>query len=60
MQVDWNRGRRVRGNLIYVTLKDGKVYIEHDGIEQRITDELIQQGISPEHIVLAFQSEKVA
>ena len=38
----------------------GKVYIEYDGIEQGITDELIQQGIPSEHIVLAFQSEKAA
>jgi hypothetical protein len=60
MQVGWNRGRRVRGNLIYVTLQEGKVYIEYDGIEQGITDELIQQGIPFEHIVLAFQSEKAA
>ncbi|HEY9830576.1 MAG TPA: element excision factor XisI family protein, partial [Stenomitos sp.] len=25
MQVGWDRGRRVRGNLIYVTLSEGKV-----------------------------------
>ena len=60
MQVGWNRGRRVRGNLIYVTVQDGMVSIEYDGIEHGITDELLRQGIPSEHLVLAFQSEKAA
>ncbi|GET37525.1 XisI protein [Microseira wollei] len=54
MQVGWDRGRRVRGNLIYVTLQDGKVYIEYDGMEHGITQDLIEKGISPDDIVLAF------
>jgi hypothetical protein len=47
---------RVRGNLIYVTLRDGKVYIECDGIERGIRDELVRRGIPQENIVLAFLS----
>lgn len=54
MQVGWDRGRRVRGNLIYVTLLDGKVWVEYDGMEQGITQDLIDAGIPPERIVLAF------
>lgn len=54
MQVGWDRGRRVRGNLIYVTLQDGKVYIEYDGMEHGITQDLIEKGISLDDIVLAF------
>jgi len=57
MQVGWERGRRVRGNLIYVTLKDNRVWIEYDGMEQGITDDLIAAGIPSERIVLAFLSE---
>jgi hypothetical protein len=56
MQSGWDRGIRVRGNLIYVTLRDDKVYIEYDGIEQGIRDELIQRGIPEDKIVLAFLS----
>lgn len=61
MQVGWDRGRRVRGNLIYVTLQDGKVYIEYDGMERSITEDLTIQGIPENQIVLAFlsNSEKV-
>ena len=54
MQVGWDRGRRVRGNLIYITLQDGKVYIEYDGMERGITQDLIEQGISQNDIVLVF------
>jgi hypothetical protein len=28
MQVGWDRGRRVRGNLIYMALDDGQVWSE--------------------------------
>jgi hypothetical protein len=56
MQVGWDRGRRVRGNLIYVTVGEGKVWIEYDGIEQGITQDLIAAGVPQERIVLAFQA----
>lgn len=54
MQVGWDRGRRVRGNLIYITLRDNKVWLEYDGMEQGIRDDLIATGIPSERIVLAF------
>ncbi|QSJ14769.1 XisI protein [Nostoc sp. UHCC 0702] len=57
MQVGWDRGRRVRGNLIYVTLQNSKVYIEYDGMEQGITKDLIAMEISEADIVLAFLPE---
>jgi hypothetical protein len=54
MQFGWDRERRVRGNLIYVSIKDGKVLVEYDGIEGGITQDLIERGISENDIVLAF------
>jgi hypothetical protein len=57
MQVGWDRGRRVRGNLIYVTLGEGKVWIEYDGMEQGITQDLVDAGISQERIVFASQAD---
>lgn len=56
MQSGWDRGLRVRGNLIYVTLRDDQVHIEYDGIERGISDELIRRGIPKDKIVLAFLS----
>jgi ribosomal protein S4E len=57
MQVGWDRKRRISGDIIYITLHDGKVYIEYDGIEHGIYDDLVSQGIPEERIILAFQPE---
>ncbi len=57
MQVGWDRGRRVRGNLLYIVLRDRKVYIEYDGIGHGIIDDLVAGGIAEEHIVLAYLPE---
>ena len=60
MQDGQDRERRVRGNLIYITLHDEKVYIEYDGIEHGITDDLIRRGTPKDHIVLSFLPEMAA
>lgn len=54
MQVGWDRGARIRGNLIYVDLQNGQVYVEYDGVERGIVDELVKRGIPREKIVLAY------
>lgn len=59
MQVGWSQGKRIRGNLIYITLQDNKVYIEYDGIETGITNDLVNAGIAKKDIVLAFYSPEV-
>lgn len=56
MQSGWDRGVRVRGNLIYVTLRGDKVYVEYDGIEHGISRELIKRGIPEDKIILAYLS----
>jgi hypothetical protein len=54
MQVGWDKQRRVRGNLIYLTIESDRVFIEYDGTETGITDELVAAGIPRDNIVLAF------
>jgi len=56
MQVGWNRNQRVRGNLLYLILKDNKVVIEYDGVGYGIEPNLIDRGIPKEQIVFAFLS----
>ncbi|MDM8520218.1 XisI protein [Anaerolineales bacterium HSG6] len=58
MQVGWDRGRRVRGNLIYVTMQKGMVWVEYDGIERGITSDLIGLGIPQDRIVLTFMQDE--
>ena len=52
MQVGWDRGVRVRGNLIYVTLQNDKIFVEYDGIERGIIEEFIKRGVAKDKIVL--------
>jgi len=60
MQTGWDRRGRVRGNLIYITL-DEKIYIEYDGIEHGIFDDLIRSDVPEDQIVLSYMAElKVA
>ncbi len=54
MQVGWDKQRRIRGNLIYVTIQNDRIFIEYDGTETGITDELVAAGIPIDNIVLAF------
>jgi len=56
-KVGWDRGRRVRGNLIYIVLQAGKVVIEYDGIEHGVSTDLVAQGVMAQDIVLAFLEE---
>jgi hypothetical protein len=47
-------GKRVDGPLIHVDLVDGKAWIQRDGTEDGVTQQLIQEGISPDDIVLTW------
>ena len=57
MQVGWDRDRRVRGNLIYITLQDNRVIVEYDGMECGIAEDLVALGVASEQIILAYQLE---
>ena len=50
----WDEWRRIHGPVLHVDIKDGKVWIQHDGTEDGIAEEMVQAGIPREHIVLAF------
>ena len=54
----WNGHRRIHGSVIHVDVRDGKVWIQHDGTEEGIAERLVSAGIPPDHIVLAFRHPK--
>jgi hypothetical protein len=57
MQIGWDRGRRISGDLVYIILQEGKVYIEYDGIEHGIVDDLLARGVRSEDCILAYLPE---
>jgi len=50
----WNSRRRVHGAVIHVDIRDGKIWIQHDGTGDGIANELLAAGVPHEKIVLAF------
>jgi XisI protein len=56
ISVGWEKNsRRVHGCLIHVEIIDGLVWVQRDGTEAGITNDLIEAGIPKSDIVLGFQ-----
>ena len=50
----WNKDRRIRNCALHFDIKDGKIWIQHNGTESDIAEELVRLGIPKEDIILAF------
>ena len=56
MSVGWQQVRRIHGCLIHIDIINDKVWIQRDGTEDGIADELVAAGIPKEKIVLGFHT----
>ncbi len=54
LDLGWDKTGRVHSVAIHIRLKADKIWIEWDGTETGITDELLVAGIAKEDIVLGF------
>ena len=52
----WTDEHRTRGCVLHVDIKDGKIWIQHDGTEVGIANELVARGVPKNDIVLAFHA----
>jgi XisI protein len=52
----WSDEHRVYGALIHIDLEGNKIWIQYDGTEVGVANELVDQGIPKEDIVLAYHS----
>src|SRR5438067_9302050 len=59
MHVGWDGPRRIHGSVIHIDIRDGKIWIQHDGTNRPVADELVSAGVPREDIVLAFRPPKV-
>lgn len=55
----WDGIRRVHGCLIHLDILDGKIWVQRDGTEYGIANELVDAGIPKDRIVLAFHPADV-
>ena len=50
----WYKKQRQYGCIMHMDIKDGKIWIQHDGTEIGVADELVELGVPKEDIVLAY------
>jgi hypothetical protein len=55
----WNKQSRIQGTAIHIDIIEGKVWLQFNGTDQDIAEELVTAGIPREDIVLAFLPEDV-
>lgn len=56
MSSGWQGARRIHGCLLHLKMQGGKVWIERDGTEHGIANELVSAGVPRDAIVLGFYS----
>jgi hypothetical protein len=53
VQAGWDQRRRIQGAFLHLDIINGKVWVQFNGTDQPIADELVAAGIPKEDIVLA-------
>lgn len=56
MHVGWQNDWRIYGCILHLDIKDGKIWLQHNGTENDIPAELVQMGVPKTDIVVAFHS----
>lgn len=56
MLAGWVGDRRVHGSALHIDLRDGKIWIQHDGTERGVATEFMEAGVPPTDLVLAFHA----
>jgi XisI protein len=56
VSVGWEDGDRIYGCLIHVDIKDDKIWIQYDGTEYAIANELMDLGVPAKSIVIAYHA----
>jgi hypothetical protein len=59
VQVGWGKQQRIYGTLAHIDLVGEKVWIQTDGTENGLAEELRHSGIPPENIVLAYRLPEI-
>jgi len=56
MYSGWNGPYRIHGPVLHLDIRNEKIWIQHDGTEEGVANELLKAGISRDQIVLAFKA----
>jgi hypothetical protein len=56
IEMGWQNNRRIYGVLIHIDIIDQKLWIQQDGTEEGVANELVNLGIPKDLIVLGYKS----
>ncbi|PIE00671.1 MAG: XisI protein [Thiothrix nivea] len=56
MTVGWKNYERFHGSVLHIDIRDGQIWIQHDGTENGLANELVERGVPKEDIVLAYHA----
>jgi hypothetical protein len=56
MSIGWHNQQRIHGCILHIDIRDGKIWIQHDGTEEGLANRLVEFGVPKDDIVLGFQS----
>jgi hypothetical protein len=56
VNVGWLNNRRIYGCVLHIDIKGDKVWIQHNGTELPVAEELVALGIPQDSIVLGFHA----
>ena len=59
VNVGWDRYYRIQGPYVHLDIIDGKVWIQYDGTNRPVADELEEAGVPKEDIVLGEKPPEV-
>jgi XisI protein len=60
VNLGWKNGStRIYGCAIHIDIIDGKIWVQQDGTEDAIADQLVAEGVPKQDIVLAYQAPHV-
>ena len=59
MYAGWNGPYRIHGSVLHIDIRNGKVWIQHDGTSDGVALELVKAGIPRDRIVLAFKPPEI-
>lgn len=54
MDLGWDRTGRVHAVVFHLRIYNNKIWVEWDGTEEGVTQELLDLGVSKEDIILGF------
>ena len=56
LNLGWHENKRIYGCSLHIDIKNNKVWIQHNGTENSIAKELMEEGVAKEDIVLGLHT----